>query len=59
MVSIINFLKSNYDSIIIFIGVVIFADSIGKSDKTNKKYLGKILGFLIILIGCICKYVCK
>ena len=59
MESILNFLKSNYDSILIFLGVVIFANSILNSDKTNKKYLGKILGFLIILIGCICKYVCK
>lgn len=59
MVSIINFVKSNYDSIIIFLGVVIFADSILTSDETNKKYVGKILGCLIILIGCICKYVCK
>lgn len=59
MVSIINFVKSNYDSIIIFLGVVTFADSILTSDETNKKYVGKILGGLIILIGCICKYVCK
>ena len=40
-----------------FIGIVIFAYSILTSDKTNKKYLGKILGCLIIIIGCICLYI--
>ncbi len=59
MVSIINFLKSNYDNILIFLGIVIFGNSILNSDETNKKYVGKILGGLIILIGSICKYVYK
>lgn len=59
MVSIINFLKSNLYNILIFLGIVIFAYSILTSDETNKKYVGKILGGLITLIGCICKYVCK
>lgn len=57
MVSIINFLKSNYENILIFLGIVIFAYSILTSDETNKKYVGKILGGLITLIGCICMYV--
>lgn len=57
MVSIINLLNSNYIGILIFIGIVIFAYSILTSDKTNKKYLGKILECLIIIIGCICLYI--
>lgn len=57
MVSIINFLKSNLYNILIFLGIVIFAYSILTSDETNKKYVGKILGGLITLIGCIYMYV--
>ena len=57
MVSIINFLKSNYENLLIFLGIVIFAHSILTSDETNKKYVGKILGGLITLIGCISIYV--
>ncbi len=56
MESIINFLKSNLDSILIFLGIVIFAYSILISDETNKKYVGKIIGVLITLFGCIWKY---
>lgn len=59
MVCIINVLKSNYFHILIFLGILIFAYSILTSNRANKKYLGKILGCLITIVGCICMYIEK
>ncbi len=56
MVSIINFLKSNYESILIFLGIVIFANSILTANETNKKNIGKVIGCLLVIIGCISMY---
>ena len=56
MVSILNFLKSRYMYILIFFGIFILAYSMLSSDGENKKMLKKILGCLLILIGCISMY---
>lgn len=57
MVSILNLLKSKYMYILIFFGVFILGYSILSSDGANKKNVGKILGCLLIIIGCISMYI--
>ena len=57
MMSILNFLKSKYMYILIFFGIYILAYSILSSDGENKKMLKKILGCLLIIIGCISMYI--
>lgn len=56
MISILNLLKSKYMYILIFFGVSILGYSILSSDRSNKKIVGKILGCLLIVIGCISMY---
>ena len=57
MISILNLLKSKYMYILIFFGVFILGYSILSSDGANKKNVGKTLGCLLIIIGCISMYI--
>ncbi len=57
MINILNLLKSKYMYILIFFGIYILAYSILSSDGENKKILKKILGCLLIIIGCISMYI--
>ena len=56
MVSILNLLKSIYMYILIFLGIFILGYAILSSDEANKNNIGKILGCLMIIIGCISMY---
>lgn len=56
MVSILNLLKLKYMYILIFLGVFILGYAILSTDEANKKNIGKILGCLMIIIGCISMY---